>query len=371
VSAQRWGEGSDQSKALGTGEADLSIYTDPARFALERDQMFRRTWHVAGRVEEVPEAGDFLVWERIGQSILIARQADGSLAGFHNVCRHRGSRIAAKSGHCDTGRLTCPFHGFVYDLAGRLVSVPQQSTFDPAQLVGLRAAEVAVEAWGGWICVHFDPENAPPLEAYLGELVDELSWYGMEDWKYYGSSSYAVDANWKVVLEGFLEAWHTPTAHAGSVSGGYEVHRSTFATFDPHSMMVVPLAAIDIDAAPQPVVHQQYADCHYLLFPSAFLNMFPDQGYMITVYPVDEQRSVCQGYVVARKTAPEGMNLEAWEKAVESSIGLMDRIMNEDLGIAREIAVTRHSFGHRTNIYNTLECRISAFHRQIEEFVSD
>lgn len=367
---ERWGDENDASKSLGTAQADVSIYTDPQRFALERDRLFRRSWHVAGRCEELPRAGDYLLWERTGQSVLVVRQEGGGLAAFHNVCRHRGSRIVSKSGHCASGKLVCPFHGFTYDLQGRVVDVPERSTFDPAHLDGLRAGPVAVESWGGWIFIHFDPANAAPLEEYLGELVPELSWYGMQDWKYYGGSTYVAEANWKVVLEGFLEAWHTPTAHSGTLRGGFDVPRSSFATFDPHSMMVVPLTALDIDSAPRPIEHQRYADCQYLLFPSAFLNMFPDQGYLITVHPMDEHRTFCQGYVVARQTPPEGLSAEKWEKSVQTSLELMDRIMDEDLSIAAEIGATKHSFGHRTNIYNTLECRIGAFHRQVEKFIA-
>lgn len=365
----RWGEGSDQSAALGTSEVDASVYTDPARFALERERLFRRVWHVAGRVEQVAAPGDYLLWERVGQSVVIARQADGGLAGFHNVCRHRGARIVSESGHCESGRLVCPFHAFAYDLEGRVVHVPERETFDPARLEGLRAPPVAVEAWGGWLWVHFEPDAAPPLEQFLGGLVDELAWYGMQDWRYYGGSTYQCEANWKVVLEGFLEAWHTPTVHHRTVRGGFDVPRSTFATFDPHSMMVVPLAALDIDSAPEPVEHRQYADCQYLLFPSAFLNMFPDQGNLITVHPIDVDRTICQGHVVARREAPEGVGQTEWERSVESSIGLMDRIMGEDLGIAGEIAANRHSFAYQRNLYNTLECRIGAFHRQVDAWL--
>ena len=136
-------------------------------------------------------------------------------------------------------------------------------------------------------------------------------------------------------------------------------------------MMVVPFTALDIDSARQPIEHRQFADCQYLLFPGAFLNMFPDQGNLITVYPIDEHRTFCQGYVVARKTAPEGIDYETWDKSVERSIGLMDRIMEEDLSIAAEIGASKHSFGYLKNIYNTLECRITAFHRQVDQFIAD
>ena len=367
----RWGKGTDQSESIGTSRGDPSIYTDPDRFALERDRLFRRTWHVAGRIEELPEPGDFLVWERIGQSVVIARQPEGSLTAFHNVCRHRGARIVREGGHCESGRLICPFHSFVYDLEGRVTSVPERETFDPVHLEGLRAAPLSVVVWEGWIWIHFDPETAPPLDSFLGDLADEMSWYGMGDWKYYGSSEYVAEANWKVVLEGFLESWHTPTVHGRSAPRGFDVARSTFAAFDPHSMMVVPLTALDIDSAPTPVEHRQFADCQYLIFPTAFLNMFPDQGYLITVHPIDVHRTFCRGHVVGRKTPPGGMDPEAWDASIESSRGVMDRIMAEDLEISAEIGATKHSYANEGNLYNSLECRITAFHQQIEKYLGE
>jgi len=136
-------------------------------------------------------------------------------------------------------------------------------------------------------------------------------------------------------------------------------------------MMVVPLTALDIDAAPSPVEHRQYADCQYLLFPNSFLNMFPDSGYLITVYPTDERHAICQAYVVARKNPPEGVAQEKWDRGVQTSIDLMDRIMSEDLAIAAEIGRNRDSFGYRENLYNTLECRLTAFHEQLDRYLAD
>ena len=367
----RWGPGTDESQELGTGKASADLYRDAERYELERTRLFRRVWHVAGHAAELPEPGDHLLWERVGQSVLIVRKADGSLAAFHNVCRHRGARIVRESGHSPSGRFTCPFHAFVYGEDGCVVHVPERETFDANQIADLRAEPVAVEAWGGWLWIHLEPSVAPPLAEFLGELDGELSWYGMEDWRYAGGSIYQAEANWKVVLEGFLEAWHTPTVHANSTRGGFDVPRSTFSSFPPHSMMVVPLTALDIDSAPEPVEHRQYADCQYLLFPNAFLNMFPDQGYLITVHPTGIDRAICQGFVVARRTAPEGVGQDAWDRSVETSIGVMDRIMGEDLEIASEISRNRESVGYRENLYNTLECRLTAFHENVERYIAD
>lgn len=365
----RWPNPSGPSDEFGPGEIDASVYTDPERFTLERERLFRRVWHVAGRIEQIAAPGEYLLWERLGQSVVIARRSDGGLAAFHNVCRHRGARIVSESGLCERERFVCPFHAFTYDLEGRVVDIPERDTFDPRKIENLRAHPVAVETLGGWLWIHLDPTQAPRLTDYLGELVDELAWYGMEEWAYYGGSTYEVDANWKIVLEGFLEAWHTPTVHAASTRGGFDVARSSFATFAPHSMMVVPLAALDIDSAPTPVEHRQYADCQYLLFPNAFLNMFPDQGYLITVHPTGQDRSVCQSYVVARKSPPDGTTAAQWRKNVSTSLELMDRIMGEDLEIAATIARNRHSFGYHGNLYSSLECRLTAFHEQVNAYL--
>jgi phenylpropionate dioxygenase-like ring-hydroxylating dioxygenase large terminal subunit len=365
----RWGEGTDQSRLVGPGRIDKSVYTDPERLACEREKLFRRTWLVADRVEVIPNPGDFLVWERIGQSVIIARLEDGSLSAFHNVCRHRGARIAAEGGHCDTGRLSCPFHGFNYDLRGNVVSVPERDSFDPAHLEGLRAVPVAIDTWQGFIWLNFDPENCEPLDVFLGPLKDELGWYGMDEWKFYGGNSWTANANWKVVLEGFLEAWHTPTTHKATVRGGFDVPRSSFSLLDRHSMMVVPITRNDIDSAPKPIEHRAIADCQYLAFPNTFANMFPDLGNLVSMYPIDENTTLAQGWVVARREAPEGVDYAKFDADTKRSLGLTDRIMAEDLFISNQIGVNRDSFGYQGNIYNTLECRITAFHQEIEKYL--
>ena len=144
-----------------------------------------------------------------------------------------------------------------------------------------------------------------------------------------------------------------------TLPGGVDVPRTTYASFEPHSMMVIPLNDSRIEEAPRPVVHQAYAVCHYHVFPFAFFNNYPDQGYLTTVYPIDEQRTLMEGFVVARKTAPEGVDYQKWDARVASSIGYMDRIVEEDLAIAAEIGAAKDSFGNRGNLYSTLECRIS------------
>ena len=158
---------------------DARTYTDPARFQREVEAVFFKTWLPACPSTDVAAARNYVVFEQLGQSIVIARDDAGGLVAWHNVCQHRGTRIVAASGHCEKGRFTCPWHGFQYDLAGKVRFTPMKAAFDEALLDDLRAPPVRVAEYAGfaWFCLSGD---APDLRTYLGDIATELDWFGLE-----------------------------------------------------------------------------------------------------------------------------------------------------------------------------------------------
>ncbi len=108
------------------------VYTDPMRFELERERVLGAHWIIAGRSEQLAGTGDWLTFEGHGETVVVTRQADGSLAAFHNVCQHRGPAIVGELVGCGAKRFTCPYHGWVYDTTGVVVGVPDREDFDPA-----------------------------------------------------------------------------------------------------------------------------------------------------------------------------------------------------------------------------------------------
>ncbi len=260
----------------GTSETvPSSWYTDPERFELERKYVLNPSWQIMCRSEELTEAGDHVVWEGHGETIVITRRKDGGLDGFHNVCLHRGARIVRDSGKC-ARRFKCPWHDWVYDYAGNVVGVPDRDDFDQDILNNLKAPQVELAEWGGWVWgVLAGPGVAPPLKEWLGEdILVDLGAYRMEDMYLREKITWYVDVNWKVVIDAFNEFYHAPALHhipPQDVKDGREMR---IFEFDRHSMMVVPLKGALPKLQENPD-HQSVAICHYTIFPTGRVQQQP------------------------------------------------------------------------------------------------
>ena len=187
-------------------------YSDRDVWALEKERIFRRTWQYAGHSGEVERPGDFFTCLAGHVPVVVTRDRTGQLRGFVNVCRHRAHLVAQGSGHRES--LQCPYHAWTYGLDGTLRAAPRSDRepgFDPSAFSLL---PVRVEEWGSFLFVNADVE-APPLADFLGALPDVVARSGLD----LGSLSFhmrqesTVDANWKVVVENFLECYHCAVAH--------------------------------------------------------------------------------------------------------------------------------------------------------------
>jgi choline monooxygenase len=190
-----------------------AAYTDPGFHRLEQQRLFERAWVAVGTSPEVAEPGRLLV-RRVGRrSILVTRDAEGTLRGFVNSCRHRGTELAA--GDCDVGGIIrCPYHRWGYGLDGRLVAAPlfdevPRGDFDPDDL-GL--VPVRVDTWGVLLFACLDPATQP-LTDWLGDLPARMSGYGLDRWWCHEQRSIDVSADWKLISENFQEYYHLAWVH--------------------------------------------------------------------------------------------------------------------------------------------------------------
>ncbi len=189
-------------------------YTDPEFARLEQEKLFRRVWQAAARLDEVPEPGDYTVYDIGHESVIIVRIDADTIKAFNNACPHRGTALAECSGTFDRGRIICPFHGWRWNLAGEIQYVLERDNFRGGQLRDSDVAlpEVNVEIFAGFIFVNFDRNPQPFAEfiAPVGKLIEDLAIGDMHHlwWK-----SVVAPANWKVALEAFLEGYHVPATH--------------------------------------------------------------------------------------------------------------------------------------------------------------
>ncbi len=195
---------------LGSEPLDTARYTSEEFAALERERMWPYVWQFAAREEDIPEAGDFAVFDNAGRSFLITRQDDGSVKAVHNVCLHRGRKLRTESGNA--GKFACPFHGFAWDKNGSFDGMPCQWDFPHLKPADMALPEAEIGRWGGYIFLREEP-GGPSLEEFLAPMPEHFTRWRHEECTTVIWVGKEVPANWKVTAEAFMEAWHTIITH--------------------------------------------------------------------------------------------------------------------------------------------------------------
>jgi len=211
-----------------------SSYLSPEIFQREKERIFYREWVCAGREEQLPNPGDYMAVDVLGESILVVRDKDGALRAHYNVCRHRGCRLAlddtpsldvapddtpGPTGHFHNA-IRCPYHSWVYGFDGALRGAPflrENERFNKADFA-LHPARV--DTWGGFVFVNLSPLNpqaaaAPShtLRDQLGAIPDYFARYPLADLRVARRIVYEVAANWKVIMENYNECYHCAGVH--------------------------------------------------------------------------------------------------------------------------------------------------------------
>ncbi len=187
-----------------------SRYTSEEFAKLERERMWPYVWQFAAREEDLPEPGDYIVYENVGRSYLVTRQDDGSVKAVHNVCLHRGRKLRLEDGNAD--QFICPFHGFTWNKDGSFANMPCKWDFQHLTDDKMQLPEAEVGRWGGYIFLRERP-GGPSLEEYLAPLPEHFKRWRHEECYTAMWVAKEVPANWKVVMEAFMEAWHTIVTH--------------------------------------------------------------------------------------------------------------------------------------------------------------
>ncbi len=189
-------------------------YTSEAFYQREVEQIFLKQWNFAGRLDEIPDSGDYMSLDFCGESVIVIRGKDDVVRTFANVCRHRSARLLEGRGRCRT--IVCPYHSWVYDLDGtllRMKGMEQTAGFDPAEngLIPLQ-----VESWAGFLFVSF-ANDVMPLEEHLGDMTEQYASYRFADMLCVRRRSYDLKCNWKLYIENAMEDYHTATVHKDSI----------------------------------------------------------------------------------------------------------------------------------------------------------
>ena len=276
-------------------------YHDPAILQEEMRRIFTQMWVCVGREQDVARPGDFLTRSIGKESILVTRDATGQARAFHNVCRHRGSRLL--DARCGEGltRIQCPYHAWTYDLDGTLKGAPHMDEvrdFD-AREYPLRPVRLA--GWSGFLFVTLSPDT-PPLEEHLGTMAHYFDRYRMETLRLGKRIAYDVASNWKILCENYSECYHCFLVHPelnrishyrsgeqalsndATVGGYMELREPEFSSMTV-SGHTVRKPFPGIDAEDHRRIH------YYIVYPNMFLSLHPDYVMTHLLWPLETGRT--------------------------------------------------------------------------------
>ncbi len=305
-----------------------SWYRDPALLELERRAVFHATWQPIGLSHQVEAPGSFLTADLAGEPIAVVRDEAGTLRAFANVCRHRGARVLSEP--CgQANRLRCRYHGWTYDLAGRLRGVPEFDGVEDFQRKDHGLPEWPVATWGPFIWVHLGQPT--DLAAELAEPTRHLAMTSFDTLTRVERREYELACNWKVFVDNYLDGgYHINTVHPG-LAGVIDYGQYRAEVFPTCSVQWGPLRPAD-PADPVGRVRTGTHAQYWWNYPNLMLNL--TDGVLDTnlVLPlaVDRCRVVFDFFFTRTET-------EADRSFIRESIAVADQVQREDIGICEEV----------------------------------
>jgi len=227
-----------------TATQKVDHYWRQDRFEAEQAAIFRKLPHIVAHVTELAAPGSFLRRKMAGLPLLLTRDDDGQVHAFLNVCRHRGTRLVDAHEGCQK-RFSCPYHAWTWNNRGDLIGVPHEKQGFPGldrATMGLKRLPAA--EFGGFIWVSPQADTTLDIEDYLAGLAPDFDWFGGPDLRIVGDSDYSLKANWKILIEGGIEAYHFKIAHRHTIGPYFNDNLSSYQAFGTHMRAVLPRASI-------------------------------------------------------------------------------------------------------------------------------
>jgi Rieske 2Fe-2S family protein len=313
-------------------------YTDPAYFAREQELIFEAMWCCVARTEDLPSPGAFRTVQVGRESIIVTRARDDSLRAFLNVCRHRGARLCTEPSGTVRRAFRCYYHAWTYDLSGRLIAAPNLTKMTDVDRDAYGLAAVHVREWLGyvWVCLADEP---PSFERdVIGAVTERLGdpaaidKYDIGNLRLGRRIEYDVRANWKLVVENFMECYHCATIHPELVevlpefAEGYaaQYYVGHGARFGPGIDGFTVDGSPGVDRIPGITPEQDRRYYAATIRPQVFLNLVPDHVILHRMFPLAADRTLVEcDWLYLPSVVAEG-------KDIERSVELFHRVNVQD-----------------------------------------
>jgi phenylpropionate dioxygenase-like ring-hydroxylating dioxygenase large terminal subunit len=357
----------------GVSHTPVEEYYDPVRYQREVSLLFRRHPIMVAFSGQLRKAGDFVVHNDTGQPILVVRGTDGTLRAFLNVCRHRSASVEVKPCGSNKRAFVCPYHGWSYDLTGRLVGITDGAAFgdvDRSQY-GLRRLKVAEKYGLVWVvptALERGEDAGLDIDSYLGPLQVDLSGWNMQDWELHSSEPIRPRMNWKLVIDTFLELYHFRYLHPGTVYPLFLDNIATYERMDRHLRMAAAKRTLtELEGQPKETWRiLDHAIVLYQLFPNAVLTYTQDHCGVFTSFPVSPDESVMH-FSVLVSPEEKAKKPESYWKA---NVDLFAVALSEDFAIGESIQRNFPTGANSRQTFGKFEKALGWYHQEVADAVA-
>lgn len=322
----------EQAKAM-----PPSVYTSEEFLTRELSDIFSKDWFCVGRADALPNVGDYLTQDLAGQPIMVIRNKDNSLRAQSNVCLHRMSTLLHGRGNARS--IVCPYHAWTYNLDGSLRGAPAMSLNEGFCKESYKLPQVRCQEWLGWVFVTLDPD-APNVAVQLGQVEEMVGDYDMANYQETFFETHVWDTNWKVLAENFMESYHLPVCHAGTVGALSRLEDMVcppgLPAFNYHTILKDDQLKIALAHPDNDRMEGERRRTTYLLaiYPSLLITLTPGYFWYLTLHP--------EGVGKVRINFGGGMSKEWMQDAealknLEDLKSLLDEVNVEDRGCTEKV----------------------------------